>query len=1577
MKLRIFMVLVASLVWCQPTWADDGEDQLAYERAVHTLSLDVGKGQIALRKFLKQYPQSSFCKSAYLRLYASHDHSKAQREAALRVLAELQESQGTLVAGREIWKRLGDDYGFKPFRVEGIRRENFLTLTLSAFAGPDSSFKLYKISDKEYFSKLKAAVIEDPQDFNYSPSPESFKKRKLIKEFEIEKWGRPTKTGNSWNTRSYDGDWILPKTLSGTYVVQEKLGAFIYERIVVIPHFGLALKPLGKNVLAFAVDPVSGQGVSGVTLSCFAGDKKVAEKSTDSNGVAIFKKQEQGVILAEKGDTVCLCNFETRTKKSAELVYISTDRPIYRPGQTIYFKGIHRKIQESSLSFKGNDSVKVEIRDPNEKIIKSYTKTWSDFGTLSDEFTLANEPAIGTYTITVHVPRTFDHYSGMLDFDDEPELWTKDFDVRAYRKPYGKVTITMEKAATLTTKAQARIHAEYFHGGPVRNAAVNWSVSKRYLWNDDSNLNYRYLAPFNDPLAWLYNDGYPVDDFGWDDDDDPEEYAEDDGETDANGDLLIEFPMPPTRDAVEYIIEADVEDDSRLSVGTSKVIKLNESSVKLSVGAKTMFGVTGESITAVVKAQDAFNKPKANAKIQLTAFIAEDPFGKYGSEFESLKKVTVTTNSLGLAECQIPLSSSGRVRLRARCYDDHKRKVEARSELWSAGPNALDPTYDEPYLDIMPEKAVFTHGEKGRFLIRSNAFPLKLLLSIENSGLLDHKVITVTKPSQVISLAMHKRYGSNVDIKLQGWKNDRPYSAGFHVHLHSPENEINVNISTDKKEYGPGETATILVETLADGQAQSAELEFVIIDNKILEILPDSSLDLRSFFLNRPFRSSKIFSNLNLCDHFARLGDDELIDPNGGGGGGGGGGVLSFDDEESEDNGVGVGTEKLMELIERKRENAAFENAPAITRKWFPDTMIYKGHAVTNAQGKLVYKLKMPDSLTSWRILARAVTKTHQFGHGKSEVLTRKDILVRCVAPRFYTKGDTGTVSTIVYNNSGKAALFTVSLEGKGLTVQGKARLVKIGPKQQKRLDWQVLASTEGIAVLEAKALSPLGSDAIQKTLPVKTKGVKYTVSLSEFFKGSFKGELVLPKNAVSGSGSLEIYVGTGPGSAIKQALPYLARYPYGCVEQTMSRFLPAIVASSAIEKHGLNVGPLKSALPDMVEKGLQRLYGFQHSDGGWGWWKHDETHPFMTAYVVFGLLQARKAGYEVSDDVLKEAYEAFDDLDQTPFWHYVQSLKTQNGLSKDLQASFMNDTLSSKELAFLVLAGGHDLAKRLPKAPPKTMRYQDIVSTALVLKAYCSLSGKVPVDKKIIESFADWLLKARRGRAWVTTLDSAYAVFALCDLIKKGELGDLKVKVNGKSVDARHAERGFTVPAKFLKTGKNVIELSGAKDRLIVSSSLSYFSEKEQSVGGKRKLWIRRTLEKASIDEDGEKDWSIIPSGSTVKRGTELRMRVVLQATESIPYIMVEAPILAGCEALDEDSSDEYWDDYWYKRKELRDDRVSVASPEIDSDLSEFSVPLKLTAPGNYTIRPAEAYNMYDTAIRAVSKPLTIKVID
>ena len=98
-------------------------------------------------------------------------------------------------------------------------------------------------------------------------------------------------------------------------------------------------------------------------------------------------------------------------------------------------------------------------------------------------------------------------------------------------------------------------------------------------------------------------------------------------------------------------------------------------------------------------------------------------------------------------------------------------------------------------------------------------------------------------------------------------------------------------------------------------------------------------------------------------------------------------------------------------------------------------------------------------------------------------------------------------------------------------------------------------------------------------------------------------------------------------------ALEYLTSFPYGCTEQTMSSFLPNVIVSQALKELQLKSKIDPAALEKKVKAGLDRLYDFQHEDGGWGWWKTDESHIFMTAYVVAGLTQAAAAGYDVQRD--------------------------------------------------------------------------------------------------------------------------------------------------------------------------------------------------------------------------------------------------------------------------------------------------------------------------------------------------------
>ena len=114
--------------------------------------------------------------------------------------------------------------------------------------------------------------------------------------------------------------------------------------------------------------------------------------------------------------------------------------------------------------------------------------------------------------------------------------------------------------------------------------------------------------------------------------------------------------------------------------------------------------------------------------------------------------------------------------------------------------------------------------------------------------------------------------------------------------------------------------------------------------------------------------------------------------------------------------------------------------------------------------------------------------------------------------------------------------------------------------------------------------------------------------------------------------------------SGMLSALSFLATYPYGCTEQTMSAFLPDLLVHRTLSRLGARspemAKHLEREIPKMVDAGLQRLYRYQHLDGGWGWWEHDESEPEMTAYVVEGLVLARKAGFRINERALTHGVE-------------------------------------------------------------------------------------------------------------------------------------------------------------------------------------------------------------------------------------------------------------------------------------------------------------------------------------------------
>ncbi|MFN4151268.1 MAG: alpha-2-macroglobulin family protein, partial [Candidatus Sericytochromatia bacterium] len=328
-------------------------------------------------------------------------------------------------------------------------------------------------------------------------------------------------------------------------------------------------------------------------------------------------------------------------------------------------------------------------------------------------------------------------------------------------------------------------------------------------------------------------------------------------------------------------------------------------------------------------------------------------------------------------------------------------------------------------------------------------------------------------------------------------------------------------------------------------------------------------------------------------------------------------------------------------------------------RSYFPDTAHWSPVITTDKNGIAKVDVEFPDSLTTWRINSTAIDKTGKVGSSKQDVITQKDVLVRLQAPRFFVERDEIVLSGIVNNQTNESrnikAIITTSNELENIDKDSQEFLIKADG--EKRVDWRFKVKKEGLAKITLKALGEKDSDAVKLDFPVYVHGIEKNITQSGLVKDSKTTniDINIPKEIRDNSASLKITLSPSVITTIAEALPYLAEYPYGCVEQTTSRFIPTVTVAKTIRELGIdlkkikknptlnnhrNINPVydENEINKMVKSGLNRLYKFQNSDGGFGWWSGFESDPYMSTYVLYGLNIADEAKYNVDKNVLSKA---------------------------------------------------------------------------------------------------------------------------------------------------------------------------------------------------------------------------------------------------------------------------------------------------------------------------------------------------
>ncbi|MEO8596853.1 MAG: MG2 domain-containing protein [Candidatus Solibacter sp.] len=1365
----------------------------------------------------------------------------------------------------------------------------------------------------------------------------------------------------------------------GVYLVEAVRGELRAYTVLMVSDLVMVTKTGSGRIVNFLADRNTGEPVSGAGLFLMAREERKATAESDANGMAEWKytgaKGDELRLVARHGGNYAvntLSSYDFETSREHWQGYIYTDRPVYRPGHMVHFKGVIRQREATGYTLPAGKTLSVEIQDAEQKPVYKKTLTVSAKGSIRDDFEVPVSAALGSYSLQVRA--------------GEDEFMHGSFEVEEYKKPEYEVRVSPVKARVMQGEnAQATIDARYYFGEPVSGAKLKYGVYRS-----------RYFFPL-----WYEvgedDDSPPDSDDGGNDYGD-EQVLEEEGTLDADGKLTINFPTTVSDHKTDYRyrIEAHVTDSGKREIVGRNSIIATYGSFLVNARPDRYFYAPNSRAAMTVEARDYDNKPvRTRIHAELYRWTYRQRGNQPQSTLVSATDVETGADGSGVAGFTIP-GQGGTYRVKVSARTPEGRDVEAFVHLWVSG--AGDADFGEGYrrtAQLIPDQKTYRAGETAKVMIVTGKANTPVLVSIEGRDLRRHQIIRSADATAVFEVPVAEQDEPGIWVTAQYVRNGVMYSANKQLRVPPVSHQLNVNVATDKAQYRPGETARYSVQVSGpDGKpAAGAELSLGVVDEAIYAIRRDMTQDPVAFFFGHEW--NMVHTSDSLTYYFN-----------------------------------GEAGKRRMRLAALRDPSRLAQLKPdrmvqPKVRKAFPDTAFWAADLVTDAEGRAQAKVEFPDSLTTWRATARAATADTRVGAATAKTIVRKNLILRLAVPRFFVQGDEVVISTMVHNYLATEKTVRVSLDVKGLdVVDGVTRDVRVLPRAEVRLDWRVRVQQVRSATLTGKALTDEESDAQELELPVNIPGVKLSQARGGALAagGSTAYDLTFPAKVQPGSRAIGIRISPSIAGSLFGALDYLITFPYGCVEQTMSSFLPNILVTQAVNELGLKLSLDSAEVQQKIRAGVDRLNNFQHEDGGWGWWETDESHAFMTAYVVAGLAQAKAAGAQVEESRIErgaqwvsKTFAADPKLahDLRAYMQYALAVAGKPETAGLGQVYEQRSKLSPYGLSVLGLALelGKDARTGEIAGMLEQLAQQDgeqawwtatrdalldfsedatPEATAFAMKFLSHQRANSPLLPKA----ALWLMNHRNeGYWWSSTKQTAMVVYGLTDYLKTS--GELKpdllatVMVNDVPVLSKKFDAAsvlgvpeFVLDESRLQPGVNRIKVvTTGQGRLYFSTRAEYYStdEKFQKTGN-TSLNILREYFKLTPTKDGEKIvYDLAPFNGPAASGDTIAVRLTVTGSEW-KYLIVEDPIPSGTEFIERDGGYELksrppWWRYEFTRRELHDDRMAIFQTYFPQGQQQYFYLLKAVNPGTFQVSPARVQPMYNNGVMATTEARRVEV--
>ncbi len=1285
--------------------------------------------------------------------------------------------------------------------------------------------------------------------------------------FELVKaWREDLGASSQWVYR----DLPIGEREPGAYLVEAIWKKEAAHAVVVVGNLALLTKQGPSQLVAYATDATSGEPVVGAAVTIYDTQKRdqpilSGRTGTDGTYRAAVPKGASSHLLAfaeaQEGFAVHDPVYHPSQVRERR-AYIFTDRPVYRPGQTVYWKTWLRSPQgENRWQTTPSHTAELQVLDPKESVIES-GKVKLTGGAAHGELTLPPEAAMGVYTLALTLDGV--RYGGELK-------------VKEYIKPESAVGFETDKpayAAGDTVKVTGT--AAYLFGAPVSGASYEIDVYRtRFFvpkWADaEAGFFYSEAEVRLTERKKVLGAG---------------------GKLDGKGRFSLQFPTEAGGADWTYVVEARVTDESKRVTTGELELTVTRGAFHVDVRTERVLRRPGEDAKIELRARD-YGDRAVKTTLHVT-IAAEKPKGDGQSESQRFLDQDVELGADGQGVVSFSAPGPGYYQIRAAARDARGVAITGEGFVFATSTGG-DLPFAPAQLTLIPDRPSYQPGDTAEVLLLAPFSQSSALVTVEGHEILEARVERVEGYSRVLRVHIDDRHAPNCYLGVAAISGGELYRVDRALLVPPRDRLLRVSITTDRSRYAPGDRvkAEVRVEDAAGKPVEGAEVALAVVDEAVYEISPELVTPLPEFFY--PKRRQNVRTGSSLAYKFYGYSREPR---------------LKKKADAAPSWARAFGAIKDLDDPRARRKNKD-------TAHWAPALR-------TGKEGVARTTFDLPGNLTRWRLSAWALTADTRVGSARASFVSKKDLLVRMSSPRFLRDGDVTQAHVIAHNYTDRPAALTLALgdsPGEPRQAAPGARVaasfpIKIAPR----------ALGSGLQTLTARVTDDKREDALEIPMPVQPRGFEDVETESFFLHGAAAERevtLTIPPDAVPGTARLQVRAGVGYTQALIRALEYVAGYPYGCTEQTLSRFLPAVVAADALRSLGIQSAYLENEVPKFVRFGLAHLKHLQHEDGGWGWWTDDPSDARMTALVVQGLALARRAGVAVDLELLTAgsrrlgAFAGDARLDDLSRAMVIYGLALGGSPNTALAKKVLERKpgLYARGLLALSLAeiGERDAAMHAAEPlgeqgfDPAWLRHRQIawaddrVETAAT--AVRAILRTTPTAAAV-EELVRHLLTVREDGHWENTRDTTAAALALVELLKQRKERYPETKVTARLPDGQEESRTLraedlgkpdllVLEEPFERTGAVTFKLRKTGDAPVLASAVLSYRRTKGDGARAGKLTVARRV----LGRDGA------PRVGPLKQGEQVLIELSVHANEAVEHLMIEDPFAAGLEPIERDA--------------------------------------------------------------------------